>query len=168
MLLALLIAAAPWLEMSGGPVFIAKGTAAGGSGSMLRLEVGVPLGERVALEAWLSGAIASAPRSGPYDAAPAELGTSAVPSLGLGGRLLLARFADQFGVWAHGGAGWAPYFGYGGRSGPTAFGGALLSFQPFVKRFSLGLEADAVVWNNILGPDNAVALAVLPSLRCSF
>ena len=42
------------------------------------------------------------------------------------------------------------------------FGGALLTFQPFLARFTLGLEADAVAWRTALG------MAVLPSLRCTF
>ena len=159
MLLALLIAATPWLEMSGGPVFVGHGSASGSRGPMARIDFGVPLADRLAVEGWLSG----------YMSGPARApGDTAVMSLGAGARFLMARFGSQTGFWAHAGAGWAPYVGYGGRSGPTAFAGALLSFQPFLKRFSLGVEADAYVWSNILGPDSAVGLAVLPYLRCSF
>ena len=46
-------------------------------------------------------------------------------------------------------------------SGPAGFAGAQLLFQPFVKRFALGLEIDAVAVRSGLG------LAVLPSLRCA-
>ena len=153
MLLALLMAVTPWLEMSGGPSYIARR----GNGPMARVEVGVPLGDRFAAEGWISGLIDSTP-----------LTSSAVLSTGVGGRMLLTPTGRSLGLWAHAGAGWSPYIGYGGRSGPTGFAGAILAFQPFLKRFSLGLEADASVFTNILGADNAVAFSFLPYLRCSF
>ncbi|MFN2548188.1 MAG: hypothetical protein ABR567_12195 [Myxococcales bacterium] len=159
MLLALLIAASPWLEMSGGPVFVGHGAAGGSNGPMARIDVGFPVAERFAVEGWMSGYMSGTSR------AP---GDTAVMSLGAGARFLMANFGAQTGLWAHAGGGYAPYVGYGGRSGPTAFAGALLSFQPFLKRFSLGVEADAYVFSNILGPGSAVGVAVLPYLRCSF
>jgi len=159
MLLALLIAAAPWVEISGGPVFVGHGASAGANGPMARIDIGLPVADRFAVEGWTAGYMSGTSRAA---------GDVAVMSLGAGARFLMAEFGSQTGLWAHAGGGWAPYVGYGGRSGPTAFAGALLSFQPFLKRFSLGVEADAYVFTNVLGPNNAVALAVLPYLRCSF
>ncbi len=153
MLLALLIAAAPWLEITGGPTFVAGH----GTGPTARVEVGVPAGDRLAGEAWISGLIDSTP-----------LTSSAILSAGVGGRVLVTPLSSPLGLWAHAGAGWSPDIGYSARSGPTAFAGAILSFQPFLKRFSLGLEADATLWSRSLGPTDAVGLSLLPYLHCSF
>jgi hypothetical protein len=157
MLLALLLAAAPWVEMSAGPVFLRESRRAGlGSGPLLRLDLGVPLGERAAAEAWLSGALERAPMAAPGD--------SALLGAGAGGRLLIVRLdaEGKLGLWAHAGAGWGVPAAGQGRPGPSGFAGALLSFQPFLHRFSLGLEADALAYRHALG------LAFLPSLRCTF
>src|SRR5439155_23668119 len=66
------------------------------------------------------------------------------------------------GLWLHGGAGWGFPVDGDGRHGPMGFRGALVTFQPFLKRSTLGLEADAVAWRSALG------MAILPSLRCTF
>ena len=162
MLLALLLIAAatpqqPWVEMSAGPVLLHESGRAGvGSGPLVRLDLGYPLSERVAGELWLSGAVENAPRSSPGD--------RAIVAAGAGGRLLVTQLdADgKLGLWAHAGAGWGAQAAGDGVPGPTGFAGALLSFQPFVKRFQLGLEGDVVAYRHAYG------FAVLPSLRCSF
>ena len=158
MLLALLIAAAPWVEVSGGPVIVGRGDAARSQGPMARIDLGVPVAERLAVEGWMSGFMSSS----------REPGDAAVMSLGGGARFRMANLSQQTALWAHLGGGFSPYVGYGGRAGPTAFAGAILAFQPFIKRFSVGLEADAYVFARTRGPTNAVGLAVLPYLRCSF
>ena len=63
MLFALILAAGmPWVEMSGGPVFLRESGRPGlGSGPLLRVDLGVPLAERAATEVWLSGAMETAP-----------------------------------------------------------------------------------------------------------
>jgi hypothetical protein len=159
--LALVIAAAapaqPYFGISAGPVLLRESGRPGvGSGPMLRLEVGYPVAERFAAEAWLTGAMESAPSRAPGD--------RALVGAGLGGRFLLLRAGSEgnVGLWLHGGAGWGAPVAGDGAHGPTGFGGVLVTFQPFVKRFTLGLEADALAWRNTLG------LAVLPTLRCAF
>jgi len=157
MLLSFLLAATPWVSMSAGPVFLHQSDRAGlGSGPLVRIELGLPLAERAAAEAWLSGAMESAPMGSPGD--------RAILGAGGGGRFLLMRLDPEgkLGLWAHVGAGWGAIAAGDGSPGPTGFAGALLAFQPFLKRFQLGLEADAVAYQKTLG------LAVLPSLRCSF
>lgn len=161
LMLAMMLAAAvppqPYVGMSAGPVLLRESGRAGmGSGPMVRLEVGYPVGDRLAAEAWLTGAMESAPLHAPGD--------RALVGAGLGGRFLVARAGSEgnLGLWLHAGAGWgAPVAGDGGF-GPTGFGGALLTFQPFLKRFTLGFEADAVAWRRTIG------LALLPTLRCAF
>ena len=161
MLLALIIAAVappqPWVEMSAGPVFLHESGRAGiGSGPLVRLDLGYPLSERAAGELWLSGAMETAPLGTPGD--------RAIVAVGAGGRFLLTRLDTEgkLGLWAHAGAGWGAQAAGDGAPGPTGFAGALLSFQPFVQRFQLGLEGDVVAYRKAYG------LAVLPSLRCSF
>jgi hypothetical protein len=157
MLLAVLVAASPWIGMSGGPLFVKQQDRAGvGTGPMVRLELGVPFAERAAAEAWLSGAVETAPLGAPGD--------SAIVGAGGGGRFLLARIDPdgRVGFWAHAGAGWGAFTAGEGAPGISGFAGALLSFQPFLKRFRLGLEADAVAYRKTLG------LAILPSLSCTF
>lgn len=159
-LVALLLAAAapqkPWLEMQAGPMFLRNaGRSALASGPLVRLGLGYSLGDRAAAELWLSGAMEGAP--------PGAAGDRALVSGGGGGRVMLFALADgKLGVWARGGVGWALPVAGDGQSGPTGFAGALLSFQPFVKRFSLALEVDGLAYRNALG------IAVLPSIRCSF
>ncbi|MGZ6144103.1 MAG: hypothetical protein ACXWLM_12250 [Myxococcales bacterium] len=167
MLLALLIAAAPWLEMSGGPVLVVGGSAAGSRGTMARFDVGVPLAESLAAEVWAAGMIEDDPHPDTYAVQQIQY-SSALFSLGAGGRYRVLQLGSSIALWAHAGAGWAPYIGTSGRAGPMGFGGAIVAFQPFLKRFSLGVEAQASLWVNTLGPDNAVALSLLPYLRCSF
>jgi hypothetical protein len=160
LMLAVLMAAAtpqPWVEMSAGPMLLHESGRSGvGSGPLVRLDVGYPFSERFAAEAWLSGAMESAP-SGP-------LGDRALVGAGAGGRALLLRFGEEgkLALWAHAGAGWGMAAAGEGQPGPTGFAGALLAFQPFVKRFTLALEADGVAYRNAYG------IALLPSLRCSF
>jgi len=156
-ILALLLAAAapqqPWVEISAGPVFLhEQGRSGLGDGPLLRLDLGYPLSDRAAGELWLSGAMESAPLGSPGD--------RAIVGAGAGGRFLLTRLDGEgkLGLWAHAGAGWGAQAAGGGAPGPTGFAGALLSFQPFVKRFQLGLDADAVAYRKAIG------LAVLPSL----
>jgi hypothetical protein len=90
-------------------------------------------------------------------------GDRALLGAGAGGRLLLRSFGEEnsLGLWARAGLGWAAAPGSSGQ-GPAAFGGALLSFQPFMKRFTVGLEGDAVAFKTTVG------FALVPSLRCSF
>jgi hypothetical protein len=161
LMLAVMLAAVPqpqpYLGISAGPVFLRESGRAGtGNGPMVRLEVGYPVADRFAAEVWLTGAMESAPAGAPGD--------RALLGAGLGGRFLVARAGSEgsVGLWLHGGAGWGAPIAGDGAHGPTAFGGALLTFQPFVKRFTIGVEADAVAWRRTLG------LAVLPSLRCAF
>jgi hypothetical protein len=91
-------------------------------------------------------------------------GDTAVASLGAGGRLMLARIdADgRFALWAHAGGGWGVPAAGEGAPGPIGFAGPMLTFQPFIQRFSIGLEADALAYRKGFGA------AVMPSLRCSF
>ena len=148
---------ATWLEMSGGPAFVHNQGARGlSSGPMVRLNLGYPLGDRLSAEVWLSGIIESAPASAPGD--------TAIASLGAGGRLLVTHLDDEgrFALWAHGGGGWGVPAAGDGTPGPLGFAGPLVTFQPFIQRFSLGLEADALAYRHGFGA------AVMPSLRCAF
>ena len=158
MLFALILAAGmPWVEMSGGPVFLRESGRPGlGSGPLLRVDLGVPLAERAATEVWLSGAMETAPMGSPGD--------RALLGGGLGGRLRVAQFGEdgKIGIWAHAGAGWGVPAAGAGSAGPTGFAGALFSYRPFVQRFSVGIEADALAYKNAIG------LALMPSLRCTF
>ncbi|MFL5414571.1 MAG: hypothetical protein ACJ78Y_01150, partial [Myxococcales bacterium] len=61
-------------------------------------------------------------------------------------------------LWGRAGAGFASS---PGQSGPLGFGGAQILWQPFVKRFAFGIEADALLMRGGAG------FAVLPSLRCA-
>jgi hypothetical protein len=160
LMIAMLLAAGtpqPWVGMSAGPVMLRESGRSGvGAGPLVRVEVGYPLADRLAAEIWLTTAIENAPRQSPGD--------RAVMAAGGGARLLVARLDSEgrMGLWLHGGAGWGVPVAGEGQHGPSGFGGALLTFQPFTKRFTLGLEADAVAWRNLVG------LAILPSLRCTF
>jgi hypothetical protein len=147
----------PWVGMSAGPVLLRQSGRPGvGSGPLVRVEVGYPLADRVAAEVWLTGAMESAPLGTPGD--------RALLGAGAGARVLVSRLdsSGKLGLWMHGGAGWGAPIAGDGQHGPTGFAGLLLSFQPFVKRFTLGLETDAVAWRS------AVGIAILPSLRCTF
>src|SRR3954470_754215 len=160
LMIAVVMAAAtpqqPWVGVSAGPMFLRESGRQGtGTGPLLRVEVGLPLTERVAGEFWLTSAIESAPPGAPGD--------RALFGAGAGGRFLVSHLDSdgKLGLWLHGGAGWGmPFSGDG--NGPMGFGGALLSFQPFVKRFTIGVEGDAIAFKRTLG------FAVLPSLRCAF
>jgi hypothetical protein len=160
MMLALALAAAapqPWIGISGGPVLLRESGRAGvGSGPLVRVEVGYPVADRVGAEVWVTGAMESAP--------PTTPGDHALLAAGGGARLLVTRLdsSGNLGLWLHGGAGWGVPVAGDGQHGPMGFGGVLLTFQPFMKRFTLGLEANAVAWRS------AVGMAVLPSLRCTF
>ena len=152
-MLAVLMAA--WMEMSAGPSFVHQSSRTS-SGPVVRLNLGYDFGDRLAGELWLSGMIQNGPMASPGD--------SAYASLGAGGRFLIAHLdADgRFALWAHGGGGWGVPAAGDGTPGPLGFAGPLLTFQPFVKRFALGLEADALAYRNGFGA------AFMPSLRCSF
>jgi hypothetical protein len=160
LIVALALAAAtpqPWVEMSAGQVFLHESGRSGvGNGPLVRLDVGYPLADRFAAEVWLAGALESAPAGAPGD--------RALVGAGAGGRFLLGSLGSdgKLGLWAHGGAGWGVTAAGDGSPGPTGFAGLLFSFQPFVKRFTLGLEADAVGYRKSFG------VALLPSLRCAF
>jgi hypothetical protein len=155
MLLALLLAAAspprPWLEMQAGPMLQRDG----GSGTLLRISVGQPFGDRLAAELWLTGAL---------EKGPLARGDSALVGAGAGGRFLLRSFGadDKLGLWARAGVGWSAPAAGSGNQGPSVFGGLMLAFQPFVKRFTVGLEGDAMAFKTTVG------FALLPSLRCTF
>jgi hypothetical protein len=147
----------PWVGMSAGPMFLRESGRAGvGSGPLVRVEVGYPIADRFAAEIWLTSAFESAPSQSPGD--------SALIAGGGGVRLLVSRLDSEgkLALWLHGGAGWGVPAAGDAEHGPLGFGGPLLTFQPFVKRFTLGLEADAIAWRRTMG------LAVLPSLSCAF
>jgi hypothetical protein len=146
----------PWVDVSAGPLFLHRTGRAGlNSGPLVRLHLGIPLGERFAAELWTSGALQSAPLGTPGD--------SAIASGGVGGRMMMYRFGGdgQLSLWAHGGLGWSAAAAGDGPHGPTAFGGAALWFQPIIRRFSVGVETDAI------GASGGLGFAVMPSLRCS-
>ncbi|GAC1348373.1 MAG: hypothetical protein NVSMB23_29330 [Myxococcales bacterium] len=146
----------PWLEIAAGPALLHQSGARGvGTGPLVRLGVGKALSDATAAEVWLSGGLQSGPLSSPGDAA--------VAAAGLGGRLRLHSFGEEgkLAVWARVGAGWQVAAAGDARSGPAGFAGALLLFQPFVRRFAVGLEVDA------LAARGAAGFAVLPSLRCA-
>jgi hypothetical protein len=112
------------------------------------------------------------------------------PSVGISGGPILFREAGRAGVgsgplmrvdigypiaeraaaelWLTGAMESAPPTKPGDRALVAAGGGARLlvarldSEERVLKRFTLGLEADAVAWRNALG------VAILPSLRCAF
>jgi hypothetical protein len=160
MMLALALAAAapqPWVGISAGPVLLRENGRPGvGRGPLVRVEVGYPVADRLSAEVWFSGVMESAP--------PAAPGDHALISGGGGARLLVTRLdsSGKLALWLHGGAGWGVPVAGEGQHGPMGFGGALVTFQPFVQRFTLGLEANAIAWRSALG------MAVLPSLRCAF
>jgi len=163
-LLAMALAAAPlnslqqpWVELEGGPAFVhQQGRSGLSSGPLLRIDLGYELTERFAGEVWLTGAMETAPSHAPGD--------TSVLGGGVGGRFLMTTFdqAGRLGLWAHAGAGWSALTSGDGHSGPAGFAGALLTFQPFVQRFQIGVEADFLAFRNNFGG------AVLPTLRCSF
>ena len=158
MLLALLMVAAPlaapkqgpWLEMQTGPMFLHESGRGGfGTGPMMRFDLGMALSENTAGEVWLQGSLENAPLSAPGD--------RAIVGGGVAGRLKMLSFGDKLTLWGRAGAG---LLAADRISGPTGFGGAVLMFQPFVTRFTLGLEVDAMAGRKSFG------FAVLPSLRC--
>jgi hypothetical protein len=141
----------PWVEMQAGPQVLFRSRGAG-IGPEVRLDLGLGFTERAAVEAWLSGALEEAPLRSPGD--QSRIGA------GLAARARLFQFDPDGKVmlWARLGAG---FMASPGESGPAGFAGAQLLFQPFVKRFALGLELDAVAVRSGMG------FAVLPSLRCA-
>jgi hypothetical protein len=141
-----------WVEMQAGPQVLFRDRGKG-FGPEVRLDVGVGLTERLAAEAWLSGALEQAPLRSPGDQSRVALGLAARA------RLFQLDAEGKLMVWGRAGAGWAVATPSG--SGPAGFAGAQLLFQPFVKRFALGLEIDGVALRSGLG------FAVLPSLRCA-
>lgn len=142
----------PWLEMQAGPQVLFRNRGAG-VGPEVRLGLGVGLTGRLAAEAWLSGALEEAPLRSPGDQSRVAAGLAARA------RLFQLDTEGKAMVWGRIGAGWAAATPSG--SGPAGFAGAQLLFQPFVNRFALGLEVDAV------GVRSGFGLAVLPSLRCA-
>lgn len=146
----------PWLDLAAGPSFLHQsGTHGFSAGPQVRLGLGAALNDFAAGELWLSGNVQSAPLSSPGD--------SALAGLGVGGRLRMLRLdpESRLTLWAHLGAGWEAAAAGPSRSGPAGFAGAQLLFQPFVSRFSVGLELDA------LARRGAVGFALLPSLRAA-
>ena len=141
-----------WVEMQAGPQLLFRDRGAG-LGPEVRLDIGVGLTERLAAEAWLSGALEEAPLRSPGDQSRVAVGLAARA------RLLQLDSEGKVMVWGRAGAGWAAATPSG--SGPAGFAGAQLLFQPFVKRFALGLEIDGVAVRSGLG------FAVLPSLGCA-
>jgi len=142
----------PWMEMQAGPQVLFRSRGAG-VGPELRLDLGLGMTERFAAEAWLSGALEEAPLRAPGDQSRVAAGLAA--------RARLFQFDGEgkLMLWGRAGAGWA--VSTPGGSGPAGFAGVQLLFQPFVKRFALGLELDAV------GVKSGAGFAVLPSLRCA-
>src|SRR5690242_15195611 len=123
MLLAILLAATtPYLEMSGGPGFVHQSGRSGlGSSSLLRLNLGTPVTDRLDAEMWLSGVVDRPPLGG--------LGDRLVLGGGASGRLLVSHFGEErrFGLWLHGGAGLGVAAGGEGTPGPMGYAGALVS-----------------------------------------
>jgi hypothetical protein len=160
-LVALLLAAAPvkqpWVELEGGPAFLhQQGRSGVGSGPLFRTDVGYEVSERFAAEVWLTGSMQSAPLHAPGD--------TAVAGGGLGGRYLMKSFDERgrLGLWLRAGAGWSAVVSGNGAAGPTEFVGAMLTFQPFVQKFQVGLEGDVVALRSTIGG------ALLPAVRCTF
>jgi hypothetical protein len=149
---ALVTQRGPWIEMQAGPQLLLHDRKAT-LGPEVRLDLGVGLNERVAAEAWLSGAVEPAPLPAPDDRSRLAAGVAA--------RARLIQFDSEakLMLWGHAGVGYS--FATPSGSGPIGFGGAQLLFQPFVKRFAFGLEVDAVALRSGLG------FALLPSLRCA-
>lgn len=154
-MLALFAVLLPFMEVSAGPSFLLQPGRPGiGHGPEVRMTAGLPLGDRFAGELWASGVLETAPLRAPGD--------RALLGGGVGGRMLVRASSDaKLTLWARGGVGWSAVAGQG-QPGPSGFAGGLISYQPFVKRFQLGVELDALAFRNTFG------LAVLPSLRCEF
>jgi len=142
----------PFVEMQAGPQVLFRGRGMG-TGPEVRLDLGLGVSEKIAFEAWVSGALENAPLRAPGD--QSRLGA------GLAARARLYQFDPEgkVALWGRAGAGFAATTP--GQPGPVGFGGAQILWQPFVKRFAFGLEADALVLRGGAG------FAVLPSLRCA-
>jgi hypothetical protein len=142
----------PWVEMQAGPQLLLRDRKPT-LGPEVRLDLGVGVTERVAAEAWLSGAFEPAPLPSPDDRSRLAAGVAA--------RARLFQFDPEakLMLWGHAGVGYS--FATPNGSGPIGFSGAQLLFQPFVKRFAFGLEVDAMALRSGLG------FALLPSLRCA-
>jgi hypothetical protein len=159
-LIAALLAAPPlpvtqrgaWLEMQAGPQVLFRDRR-GGVGPEVRLDVGVGFNERLAAEAWVSGAFDPAPMPSPNDRSRVGAGIAARA------RLFQLDSEGKLMLWGRAGVGYAVATPDG--SGPVGFLGPQLLFQPFVKRFAVGLELDAVANRSGMG------FALLPSLRCA-
>ncbi|TMD67726.1 MAG: hypothetical protein E6I84_03155 [Chloroflexi bacterium] len=141
-----------WLEMQAGPQVLFRDRRAR-IGPEVRLDVGVGFSERLAGEAWLSGAMDPAPLPSPNDRSRIGAGIAARA------RLFQLDSEGKLMVWGRAGAGYA--FATPDGSGPVGFAGPQILFQPFVKRFAIGLELDGVANRSGFG------FAVLPSLRCA-
>jgi hypothetical protein len=142
----------PFLEMQAGPQVLFRGSGVG-TGPEVRLDVGLGVNERIALEAWVSGALENAPLHAPGDQSRLGAGLAAR------GRLFQLDPEGKLALWGRAGAGYAAQSP--GRAGPLAFGGGQILWQPFVKRFAFGLEVDALFLRG------GVGFGVLPSLRCA-
>ena len=160
-LVAMLLAAAPvqqpWVEIQGGPAVLhQQGRSGVGSGPLFRADLGYELTERFAGEIWLTGSMQSAPLRAPGD--------TAVLGGGLAGRYLMKSFDERgrLGLWLHAGAGWSALAAGQGSPGPAEFAGAILTFQPFVQKFQVGLEGDVVAFRSTVGG------TILPAIRCTF
>jgi hypothetical protein len=161
-LVALLVAAAPvvqqpWVELEAGPAVLHRpGRSGVGSGPLFRADVGFELTERFAAEVWLTGAMQSAPLRSPGD--------TAIVGGGVAGRFLMTSFDERgrLRLWAHAGAGWSALAAGEGSAGPAGFAGAILSFQPFVQKFQVGIEGDLMAFRGTVGG------ALMPALRCTF
>ena len=142
----------PFVEMQAGPQVLFRGRGMG-TGPEVRLDLGLGVTERIALEAWVSGALENAPLRAPGDESRIGAGLSA--------RARLYQFDSEgkIALWGRAGAGYAA--SGPGQSGPMGFGGAQLLWQPFVKRFAFGLEVDGLLMRGGAG------FGILPSLRCA-
>ena len=146
----------PWLDVAAGAALLHRNQSSGlSAGPTVRLGLGLAVSDFAAGELWLAGAVQSAPPSAPGD--------TALAGLGVGGRLRVFRFDPEgkLALWARLGAGWQAAAAGGAQGGPTGFGGAQLLFQPFVRRFAVGLELDG------LASRGSVGFAILPSLRAA-
>ena len=141
----------PWLEMQAGPQVLLRSRGAG-VGPEVRLNLGLGVSEGLAAEVWLSGAMEES-RLTPGDQARLGAGLAAR------GRFVQFDSEGKVALWGRLGGGFTA--SSPGQLGPTGFAGLQVLFQPFVKRFSMGLEVDGVALRGGMG------FAVLPSLRCA-
>src|SRR5256885_10618296 len=115
----------PFVEMQAGAQVLSRGRGTG-SGPEVRLDIGLGVTEKIAFEAWISGALENAPLRAPGD--QSRLGA------GLAARARLYQFDPEgkVALWGRAGAGFAATTP--GQPGPLGFGGGQVLRPPFVTR----------------------------------